>query len=259
MTTVLVTGGFDPLHSGHIKYFENAAKLGDRLVVGLNSDEWLTRKKGRPFMFFEERKFIISNLQMVDDVISFDDADDTANHAIFQVMSTCSDKIIFANGGDRTAWRTPEIELYENHPRVEFKFDIGGGKINSSSWLLLNWKAPKVNRSWGYYRELYRGTDFQVKELVIKPQGSLTMQRHEHRSETWNIVHGAAKIRLNKPYVSDPHQGCNILTLHNANPIDVPAGTWHQGFNDTDKPAHIIEIWKGKTDLLVEDDIERYE
>ena len=65
MKVVLVTGGFDPLHSGHISYFKEAKKLGDKLVVGLNSDEWLTRKKGRPFMPFKERLKIIQNLKII--------------------------------------------------------------------------------------------------------------------------------------------------------------------------------------------------
>ena len=85
---ILVTGGFDPLHSGHIAYFKAAKELGTKLVVGLNSDEWLTRKKGRPFMPFEERLAIIKELSVVDRVISFDDSDDTAGGAIFKLMST---------------------------------------------------------------------------------------------------------------------------------------------------------------------------
>ena len=85
---VLVTGGFDPLHSGHIAYFKEARKLGDKLIVGLNSDEWLTRKKGRPFMPFHERCNIIEELACVDQVIGFNDEDDTACNAIFQMLST---------------------------------------------------------------------------------------------------------------------------------------------------------------------------
>ena len=78
MKTVLVTGGFDPLHSGHIEYFKAAKKLGDKLVVGLNSDDWLVRKKGRPFMPFEERAAIVKELACVDDVLLVED-DDTSN------------------------------------------------------------------------------------------------------------------------------------------------------------------------------------
>ena len=73
---VLVTGGFDPIHSGHIEYFNSAKRFGDELIVGLNSDEWLTRKKGKAFMPFKERKAIIESLKMVDKVIDFDDSDD---------------------------------------------------------------------------------------------------------------------------------------------------------------------------------------
>ena len=89
MNVVLVTGGFDPLHSGHIEYFKAAKKLRQmNLIVGVNSDEWLTRKKGRPFMPFEERIAIIKELTCVDKVIGFDDSDDTACHAIFHTLST---------------------------------------------------------------------------------------------------------------------------------------------------------------------------
>ena len=100
MSYVLVSGGFDPLHSGHIAYFKQAAKLGSKLVVALNSDEWLTRKKGRPFMTFEERKSVIENLSCVDRVIGFNDKDGSACHAIYQLLNMTPDnKIIFARGG----------------------------------------------------------------------------------------------------------------------------------------------------------------
>ena len=77
-TVVIVSGGFDPLHSGHISYLESAKQLGDHLVVALNSDAWLSRKKGRPFMPFEERAGIIERLEMVDTVWGFDDSDGSA-------------------------------------------------------------------------------------------------------------------------------------------------------------------------------------
>ena len=99
MKVVLVTGGFDPLHSGHIEYFKAARALGDKLVVGVNSDDWLTRKKGRPFMPIQERAAIIEALECVDQVIGFDDADDSACGAIYKVMAThgrCT--VVFANG-----------------------------------------------------------------------------------------------------------------------------------------------------------------
>ena len=82
MKTVLVTGGFDPLHSGHIEYFKAARELGDYLVVGVNSDDWLTRKKGKAFMPFEERASIIKELKCVDKVIGFNDDDDSASFVL---------------------------------------------------------------------------------------------------------------------------------------------------------------------------------
>ena len=128
-TIVIVTGGFDPLHPGHIEYFKAAKELGDELHVGLNSDEWLTRKKGRPFMKFKDRASIIEELSVVDKVIAFDDSDDSACGAIYKTMATHGTiKIIFANGGDRTNTTTPEYKTYGDQPGVEFAFgvQIGG-------------------------------------------------------------------------------------------------------------------------------------
>ena len=132
----LVTGGFDPINSGHIAYFERAKDLSDYLVVGLNTNEWLTRKKGQYFLPWIERAEIIRHLDMVDAVISWDDIDDSACGAIAKCLEIC-EKVIFCNGGDRIKTNTPEIKGYGDDPRVEFKFAIGGDdKMNSSSWIL---------------------------------------------------------------------------------------------------------------------------
>ena len=132
---VLVTGGFDPLHSGHIAYFEQAKKLGDILVVGVNSDAWLARKKGAPFMPLLERTNIVRNLKMVDFVIDFNDDDGSAKNAIQMVrQSYPQDQIIFANGGDRTNDNIPEMDVADE--RTKFVFGVGGfNKANSSSWI----------------------------------------------------------------------------------------------------------------------------
>ena len=134
---VLVTGGFDPLHSGHIAYFKAARQLGNMLVVGINSDAWLTRKKGNPFMPASERITIIENLKMVNHCILFNDDDDTSLEAINNVkMLYPNSQIVFANGGDRTANNIPEMSEKD----VEFVFEVGGKeKINSSSWILDKW------------------------------------------------------------------------------------------------------------------------
>ena len=139
MSIVLVTGGFDPVHSGHIEYINAARKLGDVLFIGLNSDDWLTRKKGKPFMSWHERHIILSNLRSVYDVFAFDDSDGTAIDAIRRIREENPEQtIIFANGGDRTKENIPEMECGIDD--VEFVFGVGGQeKKNSSSWILENW------------------------------------------------------------------------------------------------------------------------
>jgi len=254
-TIVLVTGGFDPLHSGHIEYLKAAKAMGDHLAVGINSDAWLKRKKGRHFMPLEERGAIISQLLMVDQCVGFEDdydEDDSAIRFIQDMREYNPDaKIVFANGGDRKSGNTPEESA--NIDRVSFAFGVGGeDKKNSSSWILKDWEAPKVEREWGHYRELYKGDGFAVKELVINPNSSLSMQRHQHRSETWNLVSGSAHILTSQRSTPDDPQRQNLVP---ANPIDIPSNVWHKGVNDSDKPAHIVEVWKGTK--LTEDDIER--
>jgi cytidyltransferase-like protein len=138
---VLVTGGFDPIHSGHIEYFKEASKLGSKLIVGVNSDEWLVRKKGSPFMPIEERMAIIQELRCVDEVIVFDDTDNTAKDAIIKCLDMYPDNtIVFANGGDRGKDNIPEMDLSDI--RLSFAFGVGGNdKKNSSSWILANYAS----------------------------------------------------------------------------------------------------------------------
>ena len=249
MKVVIVTGGFDPLHSGHIAYFKAAKELGDHLVVGVNSDEWLARKKGRPFMSFAERCAIIKELDCVDEVIGFNDSDDTACGAIFQVLSTVGSqtKVIFANGGDRTKDNIPEM-IYND---VEFVFGVGGtDKKNSSSWILKNWDKPVTQREWGEYKVLDRNGEWQVKELTFYKGKALSDQRHFKRSEHWHVVDGVINMFL------EDKQGRKTSTLLvPGDSIDIPTGWWHKAVNLDNKDAKVIEVWMGKE--LTENDIER--
>ena len=142
---VLVTGGFDPIHSGHISYLKEASKLGSKLIVGLNSDEWLTRKKGNYFLPFKERATILKSIKYDNKVISFDDTDDTANKAIGLARTFGKGKVIFANGGDREKNNVPEIDTWGSNPQVEFVFGVGGNKLNSSSKILADWENKRVH------------------------------------------------------------------------------------------------------------------
>jgi cytidyltransferase-like protein len=248
---VLVTGGFDPLHSGHIEYFNSAKELGDKLVVGINSDQWLTRKKGRPFMPWQERFKIIKSLKMVDYVIEFEDSDGSAKNAIKLARQTFpNDHIIFANGGDRTHTNIPEMDIKDDN--LEFAFGVGGSnKANSSSWILEEWKTPKTERPWGYYRVLHEVPGMKVKELTVEPGKSLSMQRHDHRSEYWIVSEGRANVNRMMP--SGYALPSGELAKHEE--YKIPVGEWHQLTNPYDEPVKIVEIQYGSK--CIEEDIER--
>ena len=239
---ILVTGGFDPLHTGHIKLLKDAKGYSEtKLIVGLNSDDWLLRKKGKVFQTWNDRATILYNLKCVDDVLPFDDKDDSAINAIQQCLPQ---EVIFCNGGDRGQSNTPEYEHFKDNPKVHFQWGVGGkDKLNSSSFI----QFEKTERTWGYYKVLYTGNNFKVKELVINPNSSLSMQRHKYRSETWNLVSGNASVIVDG----------ETIQLTKDNGVTIPVHSWHKGINASDKPAHIIEVWKGESNKLNEDDIER--
>ena len=142
MKIIIVSGGFDPLHSGHIAHFKAAKELGDILIVGLNSDDWLTRKKGKPFMPIDERLSIIRELRVVDLAFAFNDDDNSSRDLIKKVLDLYKSDVVFANGGDRTQDNIPEMEQFKDDSRVSFEFGVGGDdKKNSSSWILENWRT----------------------------------------------------------------------------------------------------------------------
>jgi D-beta-D-heptose 7-phosphate kinase/D-beta-D-heptose 1-phosphate adenosyltransferase len=248
-TIVVVSGGFDPVHSGHIRLIKQARLLGDHLIVGINSDEWLARKKGRAFMPWQERLCVLNNLQQVDEVYTFDDEDGTACHLLQQVRAHYPDaKIVFANGGDRTRNNIPEMSV----PGVEFVFGVGGtDKANSSSWILEEWKAPKTERVWGYYRVLHETPGMKVKELTVNPGQSLSMQRHQQRAEHWFVSKGTATVyTINRK--SDAELLGEFITHQH---IHIDCGEWHQLCNLTNQPLRVVEIQYGTA--CNEQDIER--
>lgn len=258
---VLVTGGFDPLHSGHLQYFKTAKSMGDILVVGVNSDEWLTRKKGRPFMPMDERLRLVQALKMVDYTIVFDDTDGSAKNAIKLALDTWPDhEIIFANGGDRGKDNIPEMDfdsdLRYGH-RLSFAFGVGGtDKANSSSWILEEWKAPKTNRQWGYYRVLHEdGPEIKVKELTVEPGACLSMQKHKQRSELWFVAEGQATVYTSLPISEETSEVILRGKYERFATISIAREEWHKLCNEKDTPLKVVEIQYG--DACVEEDIER--
>tara|TARA_R110002110_G_scaffold157794_1_gene354848 strand:+ start:100 stop:576 length:477 start_codon:yes stop_codon:yes gene_type:complete len=135
---IILSGGFDPVHKGHIRMFREASWMGHQVIVGLNSDEWLTRKKGKPFMEFDERAEILQSCRFVNQVLSMNDFDDTASDIIVKVCKLYNNEdfnIYFANGGDRKKGNVPELATC-NNLNVTMLWGIGGGKIQSSSTLI---------------------------------------------------------------------------------------------------------------------------
>lgn len=252
MKIIIVSGGFDPIHSGHIEYLKDAKKLGDKLVVALNSDEWLINKKDKFFMPFNERKIIIENLSFVDSVIDFKDDDmGSAINALTKIKELYpKDKIAFANGGDRNEANIPEMSV----DGIEFLFGVGGDdKKNSSSWILKKWQYYFEERLWGEFYNLFEEDQVKVKELIVHPGKGMSFQRHFKRNEIWMVSKGVCIVNYSKDH---PENKKNIQ-LKKFDHYLVPLGQWHQITNPFNEPCHLIEIQYGEA--CIEDDIERTE
>jgi cytidyltransferase-like protein len=250
MKIVVVSGGFDPIHSGHISYFKSAKELGEKLIVALNSDAWLIKKKEKFFMPFEERKIIIENLSMVDEVIDFDDDEfGSASQALVKIKGFYpNDEIIFCNGGDRTKDNIPEMQIKD----VLFEFGVGGeDKKNSSSWILKDYQYDKEERVWGEFYNLFSNDFLKLKELIIKPKQGMSFQKHFLRNEIWFVSKGQCSVNFSK---DDPNN-FEEISLHTEETFHVQKEAWHQIFNPFDEPCYIIEIQYGEE--TNEDDIER--
>ena len=250
----IVSGGFDPIHSGHIDYIIEAASYCDKLYIGPNSDEWLCRKKGRAFMTWDERSYIIKNLDISvpKEVISYDDADGSASgliHKVNDLNENCD--LVFMNGGDRTTTNIPEEGMVlSGSNTLSFKFGIGGDhKKNSSSTILEDWKNQKTDTRWGYYKVLDDKGTFKTKELVIGKGKSLSNQKHYFRDEHWYVLSGSLCMVLEQ----EEEKKSIILEKHDTLIID--KGTWHLPINIGENDCHVIEIQHGEK--CIESDIEK--
>ncbi|MDO8553010.1 MAG: adenylyltransferase/cytidyltransferase family protein [bacterium] len=190
---IAVSGGFDPLHIGHIRMFKEARKLGDRLVVILNNDHWLKAKKGFVFMPQKERAELLRSLPTVDKVVITDhkkgDVDTSVCRAIEKLKPA-----VFANGGDRFKSNIPEVATCKKLG-TRMVFNVGeGGKVQSSSWMIKASRrhASKTVRPWGEYYGWDNGEGWNLKTIYIKPAQRLSLQYHHNREEWWLLVEGDA-------------------------------------------------------------------
>lgn len=144
---ILLSGGFDPFHNGHASMFSSAASLGDICVI-LNSDAWLTKKKGRNFMTLTERADVLHAIKGVEwvweskthDDVSLD-IEEIRNHVLYKNRF-----LIFAKGGDRTAANTPEQATCEKL-NIPVLFGLGGNNKQSSSIILKRWEDRASNKA----------------------------------------------------------------------------------------------------------------
>ena len=249
MKISVVSGGFDPIHSGHLAYIKTARKFGEKLIVLLNSDHWLTKKKGKFFLPFSERRVILEALKDVDQVVAFDDSDGSCINGLLSIQKQYpNNEITFCNGGDRSQKNIPELSI----EGIKFEFGVGGDdKRNSSSKILNDWSAIKEERTWGDFSVLYNNGKVKVKELKISPKNGMSFQRHFERQEIWFIHSGACKVFLqetNKKNVTDK-------ILKKGDLLSLPLKCWHQITNPFDETCKIIEIQYGSR--VEEMDIER--
>lgn len=240
MTTVAVSGGFDPLHGGHLRLFKQAAKIGEVTVI-LNSNTWLVRKKGYYLMSWTERAELLRALDCVDNVIEVSDSDETVCIALDYLRPD-----IFCNGGDRGKENTPEQQLC-SELNIACMFGIGGEtKHNSSTEMVervMNHK--RVYRPWGWWQPIFEQPGYKVKILCVYARKSLSHQYHHHRSEHWQVLQGGIIAKLEYKEHSLGESEC----------INIPRQALHQLINADDKVAYVLEVQRGA--ICEESDIVR--
>ena len=138
--TIVLSGGFDPIHAVHIKMIQAATLYGEVTIV-LNSDDWLKRKKGYVFMPFTSRSYLLRHIKGVKEVFAVDDSDNTVCEALRRINPD-----MFGNGGNRTAENTPEVNLCKEM-KIDMVWNLGGNKIQSSRGLINTLFASKPVKS----------------------------------------------------------------------------------------------------------------
>ena len=240
--SVVVSGGFDPLHVGHSRMFQEAAKLASKLIVIVNNDDFLMLKKGYVFMPIDERMEIIKNIIVVDKVVKAIDTDLTVCQTL-NLLAKEENIIVFANGGDRQSKKDILESTVCKDNQIEMKFNIGGGKIQSSSSLV----SKIINKPWGSYKTFEKDKDYLVKIITVNPGEKLSLQSHKHRSEYWLIISGIATVECDG----------KISYLNRNESIFIPQCSKHRLSNENKEILKVFEAQYG--DRLSESDIIRYQ
>lgn len=201
-------------------------------------------------MPFDERETIISNLEIVNEVISFeDDKQGTCCDALEKIkLKYPKDEIIFCNGGDRNVKNIPEMKV----EGISFKFGVGGDhKKNSSSRILKEWQHYSEERIWGKFYNLFQDHRLKLKELIVHPEKGMSFQRHQKRSEIWFVSKGSCIVK----HSLEGPDSIKETKLIAEDVFHIKQGEWHQLINPFEENCHIIEIQYGE--LTSEEDIER--
>ena len=239
---VVISGGFDPIHIGHLRMIQDAAKLGTRLIVIANGDRFLMDKKGYAFMPIEERLEILEGFEGVDRAVESIDEDMTVCKTIEWLAEEENIKC-FANGGDRkNEADIAEAEVCKKH-NITMEFNIGGGKIQSSSNLV----SGEVDKPWGSYKTFEKGEGYLLKRMTVLPDEILSLQSHDHRSEYWFVAEGSATVECDG----------ETKTIGQYESCFIPLGSKHRLSNLSKDVLKVVEVQIGE--ILSEEDIIRYE
>ncbi len=229
--------------------FQDAKNIANKVILLLNNDEWLTKKKGKPFMNQNQRKEILEEFKSISEVIIQTSSEPSSSVAIEEFVNKNPNKsICYCNGGDRSNIKKIRESEVCKKLKVNLEFGVGGeNKIESSSELTKNYLGDIEKRPWGNYHIIAKNLGYQIKEIRVSINSKLSLQKHQNRAEFWQIIRGNCIVTVGK----------KKYNLEDNNNIYIPKDTLHRIENTGDQELIFIEIQLGKD--IKEDDIVRIE